>query len=134
LLVRRQGREVADKLDSLCVARIEMPLSDGWVRGTGQLLLLNKKVDRRASGFRFNGWGEEGGRYNHDDRVPERVSEALDEPFYPIDLVLEGGAVHTAGQGTLLTTEQYMPNLNRNPARRRPRSKQRCWIRSVRTK
>ena len=35
--------------------------------------------------------------------------------YFKNDMILEGGSIHTDGEGTLLTTEQCLLNKNRNP-------------------
>ena len=47
--------------------------------------------------------------------MARRILEQLELPCYAAPLVMEGGAIHTDGEGTLLTTEQCLLNENRNP-------------------
>ncbi len=44
-----------------------------------------------------------------------RVLETAGATLYAAPLTCEGGALHTDGQGTVLTTEQCLLNPNRNP-------------------
>src|SRR5688572_16121038 len=67
----------------------------------------------------FNAWGgHEGGLYrawNLDDVVAKKVLEIENRDRYFAPFVLEGGAIHVDGQGTLITTEECLLNPNRNP-------------------
>jgi agmatine deiminase len=47
------------------------------------------------------------------------VLEIESKPRYRAPFILEGGAIHVDGQGTLLTTEECLLNPNRNPSLRR---------------
>ena len=89
------------------------PFGDIWLRDTGAIV-LGSGVDRRAQGFRFNGWGE---KYDlpGDDSIGERLAAAAMLPFAKSDWVLEGGAIDGDGTGLFLTTEQCLLNPNRNP-------------------
>ena len=89
------------------------PFGDIWLRDTGAIL-VGSGADRRAQGFRFNGWGD---KYDlqGDDSIGERLSAAAGLPYAQADWVLEGGAIDGDGTGTFLTTEQCLLNPNRNP-------------------
>ncbi len=89
------------------------PFGDIWLRDTGAIV-CGSGEDRRAQGFRFNGWGD---KYDlaGDDSIGERLSTAASLPFAKADWVLEGGAIDGDGSGTFLTTEQCLLNPNRNP-------------------
>ena len=54
-----------------------------------------------------------------DDQVAAKVLEIESTPRYRAPFILEGGAIHVDGQGTLLTTEECLLNPNRNPTLRR---------------
>jgi agmatine deiminase len=41
--------------------------------------------------------------------------ENANATYFKNDMILEGGSIHTDGDGTLLTTEQCLLNKNRNP-------------------
>ena len=86
---------------------------DIWLRDTGAII-TGSGADRRAQGFRFNGWGE---KYDlaGDESIGERLAAAADIPFAKADWVLEGGAIDGDGTGVFLTTEQCLLNPNRNP-------------------
>ncbi len=86
---------------------------DIWLRDTGAIV-TGSGADRRAQGFRFNGWGE---KYDlaGDESIGERLAAAAGFPFTKADWVLEGGAIDGDGTGVFLTTEQCLLNPNRNP-------------------
>jgi agmatine deiminase len=86
---------------------------DIWLRDTGAIV-TGSGADRRAQGFRFNGWGE---KYDlaGDDSIGERLAVAAGLPYAKADWVLEGGAIDGDGSGLFVTTEQCLLNPNRNP-------------------
>ncbi|MBW2716440.1 MAG: agmatine deiminase family protein, partial [Deltaproteobacteria bacterium] len=63
--------------------------------------------------FEFNGWG---GRYEYDNcnASPIRIAEWLDMRRFDAPFILEGGGFSVDGEGTLITTEQFLLNPNRN--------------------
>jgi agmatine deiminase len=85
---------------------------DVWLRDTGPIVVGGGE-DRRAVGFKFNGWG---GKYDlpGDDSIGERLAKSLNLPLASADWILEGGAIDHDGTGTVLTTEQCLLNPNRN--------------------
>ena len=58
--------------------------------------------------WQFNAWGgHEGGTYadwDRDQRVAGAILRLEGLPRFPCPIVLEGGSIHTDGEGTLLTT------------------------------
>jgi agmatine deiminase len=88
------------------------PFGDIWLRDTGPILVGSGK-DRRAQGFRFNGWGA---KYDlpGDDTIGQRLAGHAGFPFSQAAWILEGGAIDGDGSGTLVTTEQCLLNPNRN--------------------
>lgn len=86
---------------------------DIWLRDTGPVM-LGSGNDRRAQGFRFNGWGA---KYNlpGDDSIGARLAGHSAFPFAQAPWILEGGAIDHDGSGAVVTTEQCVLNPNRNP-------------------
>ncbi|MFY0992710.1 agmatine deiminase family protein [Halomonas sp. C05BenzN] len=86
-------------------ARDHAPIA---VERDGRVMLLD---------YVFTGWG---GKFaaERDNTLTRRLVEAgvYACPVISHDLVLEGGAIETDGEGTLLTTEACLLNPNRNPA------------------
>lgn len=95
------------------LALIEAPIGDVWLRDTGPVFSRGAEGPFAAA-FRFNGWG---GKYllPEDDRVAELLAARKSAPFERFDLVAEGGALDTDGEGTFVTTRQCLLNPNRNP-------------------
>lgn len=94
---------------------IEMPLDDSWARDFGPTFLTGDKGRLAGVHWIFNAWGRKYHPYTNDASFARRVLEAAGGRRYAAPLVCEGGALHTDGQGTLLTTEQCLLNPNRNP-------------------
>jgi agmatine deiminase len=98
---------------------IEISNNDAWMRDTGPTFVVNAAGRRRAVDWRFNAWGGcHSGLYfpwDQDDLVAQKVAAVEGVDRYRAPLVMEGGAIHTDGQGTLLVTEQCLLHANRNP-------------------
>ncbi len=116
MVVRREDQRLARKILNRDIELVEFPVNDGWSRDSGPMFVVNGKGQRRVAGFTFNGWGAKFPPYQDDALLKARLCKHLDVPMYPIDLVLEGGAVAVDGEGTILTTEQCLLNKNRNSA------------------
>jgi agmatine deiminase len=98
---------------------VEVSTDDAWLRDTGPTFVVDGSGGRRGVDWRFNAWGgTEGGLYfpwDRDDRVAAKVLEIEGDDRYRAPIVLEGGAIHVDGEGTVLTTEECLLNPNRNP-------------------
>ena len=98
---------------------VEMSSDDAWMRDVGPTFVVNEQGAVRGVDWRFNAWGGlSDGLYfpwDQDDLVARKVLEIEGRDRYRAPLVLEGGAIHVDGEGTLLTTEECLLNPNRNP-------------------
>ncbi len=98
---------------------IEIASNDSWMRDCGPTFVINDLGLARGVDWDFNAWGGlNGGLYfpwDLDDLVPQKVLNVEKLDRYKAPLVMEGGAIHVDGQGTLITTEQCLLNPNRNP-------------------
>jgi len=99
---------------------IELSSDDAWVRDTGPTFVTNGQGGVRGVDWTFNAWGGfNGGLYwpwQRDDQVADKILGIERCPRYRTEgFVLEGGAIHVDGEGTLLTTEECLLNSNRNP-------------------
>jgi agmatine deiminase len=103
---------------------VELSANDAWMRDCGPTFVTDEHGRVRVVDWQFNAWGGlQGGLYfpwDRDDRVAAKVAEIERLPRYRAPLVLEGGAFHVDGQGTLITTEECLLNPNRNPHLDRP--------------
>ncbi|MGR4878489.1 agmatine/peptidylarginine deiminase [Streptomyces sp. LARHCF249] len=91
-----------------------VPVDDLWMRDTGAVFRRDGTGAVDAIGLNFNGWG---GKQAHrkDAEVARLLAAHESLPFTAADLVGEGGAVETDGDGTLMATESSLVNKNRNP-------------------
>src|SRR5687768_12644665 len=107
--------DAADKARELApfAKVIVEPFGDIWLRDSGPIVVGSGK-QRRAQGFRFNGWGN---KYDleGDQDIGERIANEAALSYSQVDWVLEGGAIDHDGSGTVVTTEQCLLNPNRNP-------------------
>ncbi|TXK64459.1 agmatine deiminase family protein [Alkalisalibacterium limincola] len=91
---------------------------DTWLRDSGPVTLVGQDSFRLLD-FRFTGWG---GKFDagNDDRLVEQLMDAdvfQDARRERIDFALEGGAIETDGDGTLLSTWRCL--AERHPDRSR---------------
>ncbi len=99
---------------------VEISSNDAWMRDIGPTFVKNDKGEVRGIDWQFNAWGglDEGLYFpwDKDQLVKQKVMEIENIDRYDAkDFVLEGGAIHVDGEGTLITTEQCLLNPNRNP-------------------
>ena len=113
-----RARLSSARIDMSRVAFIEVPYDDTWLRDTGPITLAAPEGFRLLD-FRFTGWG---GKFeaSEDDQLVVRLADMgvfSNSSVQPIDFALEGGAIDTDGQGSLLTTWQCLskrhPGLDR---------------------
>src|SRR6185437_8374890 len=93
---------------------LEVALDDSWARDIGPTFVTGPK-GRAAVQWRFNAWGEKYVPFDQDARFATHVAERVGVPVHRAPIFCEGGAIHSDGQGMLLTTEQRLLNPNRNP-------------------
>lgn len=98
---------------------LEISNNDSWMRDAGPTFVINDRGGLRLVDWIFNAWGglDEGLYFpwDQDDLIPQKVAEITGADRYKAPLVVEGGAIHVDGEGTLITTEQVLLNRNRNP-------------------
>ncbi len=94
---------------------LPLPINDSWMRDMGPIFVRNVAGEVAAVDFTFNAWGNRWHPHDADAAVARRIAEHFGVRRYESPMVLEGGAIHVDGDGTLLTTEQCLLNPNRNP-------------------
>jgi len=110
-------QEYAD-IDNVSLYKVKY--NDAWARDNMPLFVTKEGSSIRAVDFRFNAWGGSFDGlyhdYQDDDALAKKVAASLKvDSYYLDDFVLEGGAIHVDGQGTLLTTEACLLSDGRNP-------------------
>lgn len=94
---------------------LPIPHNDAWCRDNGPTFVYGEEGVLTGLNWKFNAWGEKYKPYDLDDEVAGKITEYYKVPSENVELVLEGGSIHTDGEGTLLTTEECLLNRNRNP-------------------
>ncbi len=99
---------------------VEMSNDDAWMRDTGATFVVNDKGGVRGVDWEFNAWGGlVDGLYfpwDQDDKVAQKMCEIEEIDSYRTEgFVLEGGSIHTDGEGTLIVTEACLLSEGRNP-------------------
>ena len=99
-----------------------VPTDRVWLRDSSPTWVAHDRTVELVN-WRFNAWAKYD-NYGADERVGEAIAKiakvARVEPLRPDDgerVVLEGGAIDTDGEGTMLTTEECLlsPVQGRNP-------------------
>lgn len=109
----------SNRVDMEKVRFVSAEYDDTWLRDSGPITLLRGEGGFRLLDFRFTGWG---GKFeaSRDDQLVVALHEAgvfADAEVQSIPFALEGGAIDTDGDGTLLTTWQCLHE--RHPQRSR---------------
>ncbi len=98
----------------------QVPTVDSWIRDYGPNFLVSDKVKPGAHALAFNdwifnAWGNKYEELKKDDSIPQLLERFLQVPRFAPGIVMEGGSIEVNGAGCVLTTEQCLLNLNRNP-------------------
>jgi len=120
VIVCQDADELKKKLAGINRANVhlyEMPSNDTWARDHGPITVFRDGAPILYD-FRFNGWGQKFPS-NHDNQITRRLfnKEAFSaNAGYAnfLEFVLEGGAIESDGEGTVLTTTECLLSLNRN--------------------
>lgn len=98
---------------------IEIASNDAWSRDCGPTFVTDGK-EVRGINWGFNAWGGlVDGLYfpwDKDDALARKFCEAERLNIFDVDnFILEGGSIHTDGDGTIVTTEECLLSEGRNP-------------------
>lgn len=105
--------EEAKAICGTAIGILPVPLDDSWIRDTGPTFVIDGRGGIAGCAWRFNAWGGKYADYAEDALLAGRLLAHLGLPRFDAPLVLEGGAIHSDGEGTLLTTESVLLNPNR---------------------
>lgn len=97
-----------------------IPTNDSWARDIGPTCVVNNIGEVRGINWKFNAWGGDFdglyADYDEDDASAKKMCEMLGIDCYDADpFVLEGGSIHSDGEGTVLVTEACLLSKGRNP-------------------
>ena len=105
---------------------VSMEMDDAWLRDTGPIGLVCRSSSSSSkpvvgTAWKFNAWGEYCYLdWRRDAEVGWRVCQLNKIPCIAVPMVLEGGSIHTDGQGTLLTTAECLLEPNGIGKQRNP--------------
>lgn len=94
---------------------IPLDTNDTWTRDYGPIT-IEENGKTLPLNFKFDGWGLKFAA-NNDNLATSRLASLglfKAEPENHLSFVLEGGSVDSDGNGTILTTDSCLLNLNRN--------------------
>ena len=102
------------------VTVFEAETDDAWARDTGPTFVRDRSGLVRGVNWEFNAWGGSvDGLYQSwekDNRFAEYAGACLGYEMYDASpFVLEGGSIHSDGEGTILATEACLLSRGRNP-------------------
>jgi agmatine deiminase len=106
----------AQALLPAAVRVLAAPSNDAWARDIGASFVRSTDGQAlRGVDWRFNAWGGLYAPYDLDDKLAAHMLSLAGVPRYRAPIVLEGGAFHVDGQGTVLTTQACLLDPDRNP-------------------
>jgi agmatine deiminase len=98
---------------------VEVSTNDSWARDVGASFLVNGQGELAGVDWPFNAWGGlQNGLYfpwDLDDAVASKMLEMRRARRFRAPAIVEGGAIHVDGEGTVLVTEACLLSEDRNP-------------------
>ncbi len=108
-------KQIAEVSLTTGVSALPLAIDDSWLRDNGPTFVRNGAGEVAGVHWRWNAWGGKYEDRERDAEVAQAILEHLKMRRYAASFVMEGGAIHCDGQGTVLTTEAVLLNPNRNP-------------------
>ena len=120
MLVNGRTAQIAREMLPESVKLLHIETDDAWARDVAPTFVRNAAGEVRGISWQFNAWGGDFDGlypdYANDDAAADAVCAALGVPCYDArPFVLEGGAIHSDGEGTVLVTEACLLSGGRNP-------------------
>ena len=103
---------------------VDIPTNDSWIRDTGPVFLVpgnGADLPPAAVTWEWNAWGGKYPPWDADGRVARSIAAREGCTIFAPGLVLEGGAIETDGEGTLLVNARCVITDSRNPGVARDR-------------
>ncbi|MDD5923446.1 MAG: agmatine deiminase [Clostridia bacterium] len=99
---------------------LQIESDDSWARDTAPTFLKNDSGELRAVNWQFNAWGGSFDGlyddYENDNKLAGAFCRQINVDYYDATpFVLEGGSIHSDGEGTIITTEACLLSEGRNP-------------------
>ena len=99
---------------------VEMSTDDAWARDITPTFVKNKEGVLRGIDWGFNAWGGlVDGLYfpwDRDNKAARKICDLMEIDCYDQrSFILEGGSIHSDGEGTLMVTESCLLSGGRNP-------------------
>jgi agmatine deiminase len=94
---------------------VVVPSDDSWARDTAPTFVTDGRGGLGGVDWRFNAYGGIYEEYGRTRTMAKRILDLLGTRRFAAPLVLEGGAVHVDGEGTVLTTAEVVLDPRRNP-------------------
>lgn len=102
---------------------IDIPTNDSWLRDTGPVFLVPRELKGKAKPaggpvavcWEWNAWGGKYPPWDRDAQVSRSIAGRLGMAVVMPGVVLEGGAIETDGEGTLLVNHRCVVDPKRNP-------------------
>lgn len=94
---------------------VEMSSNDAWARDIACTFLLGPDGQLGGVDWPFKSWGGLYFPWDKDDAIAGKILGLERARAFRAPLVIEGGALHVDGEGSVLCVEQCVLNENRNP-------------------
>lgn len=120
MLVNDRTAETARRMLPAAVRLLHIDTDDAWARDVAPTFVRHPNGEVRGISWQFNAWGGDFDGlytdYQKDDAAADAVCRTLGFPCYDArPFVLEGGSIHSDGEGTILVTEACLLSKGRNP-------------------
>lgn len=115
MLVRPEDMTSAKKHLSTEINLIPLAINDSWTRDTGPSFVVTPSGELAGIDWQFNAWGGNYQDCSLDQQIAQHILNLTGNKRIEADFIMEGGAFHVDGNGTLLTTKECLLNPNRNP-------------------